>query len=66
MLSGRHYASIMEFEKFSSVKAKTRRRTPVEMNASLRAFPFSTPASANTIVKRTPVLQPSPGMAPTR
>ena len=65
-LNERHRASIKEFENFSSVKAKTRRRTPVEMSASLWACSFSTPASANTIVKRTPVLQPSPGMAPTR
>src|ERR1700726_4591077 len=38
----------MEFEKFSSVKAKTRRRTPVVIRASTWAFTFSTPASANT------------------
>ena len=38
----------MEFENFSSVKAKTRRSTPVEMRASTWAFTFSTPASANT------------------
>ena len=38
----------MEFENFSSVKAKTRRRTPVVMRSSTWAFTFSTPASANT------------------
>ena len=38
----------MEFENFSSVNAKTRRSTPVEMRASTWAFTFSTPASANT------------------
>ena len=37
-----------EFEKFSSVKASTRRSTPVETSASTWAFTFSTPASANT------------------
>ena len=36
----------MEFENFSSVNAKTRRSTPVEMRASTWAFTFSTPASA--------------------
>src|SRR5712691_11419325 len=38
----------MEFENFSSVNAKTRRRTPVVINSSTWAFTFSTPASANT------------------
>jgi len=38
----------MEFENFSSVKAKTRRSTPVVIRSSTWAFTFSTPASANT------------------
>src|SRR6267378_3934726 len=38
----------MEFENFSSVNAKTRRRTPVVISSSTWAFTFSTPASANT------------------
>jgi hypothetical protein len=38
----------MEFENVSSVKAKTRRETPVVMSASTWAFTFSTPASAHT------------------
>ena len=42
------HASIMEFENRSSVKASTRRRTPVMINSSTWAFTFSTPASANT------------------
>jgi hypothetical protein len=44
----RHHASIREFENFSSVKAKTRRRTPLWINSLTWAFTFSTPASANT------------------
>src|SRR5216684_3291351 len=44
----RHHASIIEFENFSSVKAKTRRSTPVVIRSSTWAFTFSTPASANT------------------
>ena len=40
--------SIMEFENFSSVRAKARRRTPVVIRSSTWAFTFSTPASANT------------------
>jgi len=47
-LSARHHASIMEFEHFSSVNARTRRSTPVLISASTWAFTFSTPASANT------------------
>ena len=38
----------MEFENFSSVKAKTRRRTPEVIRSSTWAFTFSTPPSANT------------------
>jgi hypothetical protein len=38
----------MEFENFSSVKARTRRSTPVVISSSTCAFTFSTPASANT------------------
>ena len=38
----------MEFENVSSVKAKTRRSTPVVIRSSTWAFTFSTPASANT------------------
>src|SRR5467141_3422631 len=38
----------MEFENFSSVNAKTRRRTPVVISSSTWAFTFSTPASAKT------------------
>src|SRR5262245_59144749 len=38
----------MEFETFSSVNAKTRRRAPLVINSSMWAFTFSTPASANT------------------
>jgi len=38
----------MEFENFSSVKAKTRRSTPVVTSSSTWALTFSTPASANT------------------
>jgi hypothetical protein len=38
----------MEFENFSSVKAKTRRSTPEAIRSSTWAFTFSTPASANT------------------
>ncbi len=38
----------MEFENCSSVKAKTRRRTPAAIRSSTWAFTFSTPASANT------------------
>jgi hypothetical protein len=44
----RHEASIIEFEHFNSVKASSRRRTPVAINASTWALTFSTPASANT------------------
>jgi hypothetical protein len=44
----RDHASIMEFENFSSVKASTRRRTPVSIKASTSAFTFSTLASAST------------------
>ena len=44
MLRDRHHASIMEFENFSSVKAKTRRITPVVIRSSTWAFTFSTPA----------------------
>lgn len=44
----RHHASIMEFENLSSVKAKTRRNTPVVIRSSTWAFTFSAPASANT------------------
>jgi len=38
----------MEFENFSSVKASSRRRTPVWINASTWAFTCSTPASVST------------------
>src|SRR5438128_1638918 len=38
----------MEFENFSSVNAKTRRRTAVVISSSTWAFTFATPASANT------------------
>ena len=38
----------MEFENCSSVKANTRRSTPVVISASTWAFTFSTPESANT------------------
>jgi hypothetical protein len=38
----------MEFENFSSVKAKTRRSTPVVIKLSTWAFTFSTPPSAKT------------------
>ena len=48
VFSVRHQASIMEFENFSSVNAKTRRSTPVDIRSSTWAFTFSTPASANT------------------
>src|SRR6266849_10683724 len=48
MFRERHHTSIMEFENFSSVKAKTRRSTPVAIRSSTWAFTFSTPASANT------------------
>jgi len=48
MFTERHHASIMEFENFSSVKARTRRSTPVVIRSSTWAFTFSTPASANT------------------
>src|SRR5713226_2976166 len=44
----RHHASIMEFENFSSVKARTRHSTPVVIRSSTWPFTFSTPASANT------------------
>ena len=47
-LRERHHASIMEFENFSSVNAKTRRRTPVVIRSSTCAFTFSTPESAST------------------
>ena len=47
-LRERHHASIMEFENCSSVKASTRRSTPVVISASTWAFTFSTPESANT------------------
>ena len=48
MFRQRHHASIMEFENFRSVKAKSRRSTPVAIRSSTWAFTFSTPASANT------------------
>ena len=48
MLRERHHASIMEFENFSSVKARTRHSTPVVIRSSTWPFTFSTPASANT------------------
>src|SRR5713226_4659 len=38
----------MEFENSSSVKARTRRSTPVVIRSSTWAFTFSTPASAKT------------------
>src|ERR1700676_3643576 len=38
----------MEFENFSTVKARTRRSTPVVIRSSTWAFTFSTPPSANT------------------
>src|ERR1700722_13390847 len=38
----------MEFQKLTSVKARTRRSTPVVIRSSTWAFTFSTPASANT------------------
>src|ERR1700686_2109255 len=37
----------MEFENFSSVKARIGRSTPVVIRSSTWAFTFSTPASAN-------------------
>jgi hypothetical protein len=40
----------MEFEHFSSVKASSRRRTPVWINSSTWAFTFSTPASGESHV----------------
>src|SRR5216684_1830399 len=48
MFRERHHASIMEFENFSSVRARTRRSTPVVIRSSTWAFTFSTPESANT------------------
>src|SRR5216684_6049477 len=48
MFRERHHASIMELENFSSVKAKTRRSTPVVIRSSTWAFTFSIPASAST------------------
>src|SRR5712692_8341610 len=43
MFRERHHASIMEFENFSSVKAKTRRSTPVVIRSSTCSFTFSSP-----------------------
>jgi hypothetical protein len=40
--------SIIEFENFSSVNASKRRRTPVSISASIAAFTFPAPSSANT------------------
>jgi hypothetical protein len=48
MFRERHHASIREFENVSSVKARTRRSTPVAIRSSTWAFTFSTPASART------------------
>ena len=42
-VSERHHASIRELENFSSVNAKTRRRTPAAIRSSTWGFTFSTP-----------------------